>query len=101
MIITLDRNDEGLAEISVEDTGTGIPEDQLDKVFDRFYQVDNSQTRSHEGSGLGLALAKEIIELHHGTISVNSKSGSGTTFTITLPVSKGIYRKEEIIDHHL
>ena len=49
--------------ISVKDTGIGIPADQLDKIFDRFYQVDSSQTREHEGSGLGMALAKELVEL--------------------------------------
>ena len=70
------------AMIMVKDTGIGIPADELDKVFDRFYQVDSSQTRGYEGSGLGMALAKELVELHHGTISVESKVGVGSTFTV-------------------
>ena len=76
------------AVISVSDTGIGIPADQLLKVFDRFYQVDSSQTREYEGSGLGMALAKEFVELHHGKISVESKEGQGSTFTVKLPLGK-------------
>ncbi len=74
--------------IIVKDTGIGIPADQLDKIFDRFYQVDSSQTREHEGSGLGMALAKELVELHHGTISLESLEGKGATFTVRLPLGK-------------
>ena len=76
------------AVISIKDTGIGIPSDQLDKVFDRFYQVDSSQTRDYEGSGLGMALAKELVELHHGTISVESREGIGSTFIVRLPLGK-------------
>ena len=76
------------AVISVRDTGIGIPADQLLKVFDRFYQVDSSQTREYEGSGLGMALAKEFVELHNGKISVESKEGQGSTFTVKLPLGK-------------
>ena len=74
------------AVILVKDSGIGIPTDQLDKVFDRFYQVDSSQTREYEGSGIGMALAKELIELHHGSITVESEEGRGTTFTISIPL---------------
>ena len=84
--------------ISVKDTGIGIPPDQLDKIFDRFYQVDSSQTREHEGSGLGMALAKELVELHHGTITVESLEGKGTTFTVRLPLGKEHLQKDEIVD---
>ena len=80
--------DKKQAVISVRDTGIGIPADQLIKVFDRFYQVDSSQTREYEGSGLGMALAKEFVELHHGKISVESKEGQGSTFTVKLPLGK-------------
>ena len=89
---------EKAAVISVSDSGIGISGDQLNKVFDRFYQVDSSQTRGYEGSGLGLALAKDLVELHHGKISVNSKEGKGTTLTVTLPLGKEHLRKDEIAD---
>ncbi|MEJ1239258.1 ATP-binding protein [Chryseolinea sp. T2] len=76
------------AEVVVSDTGIGIAKDDLTKVFDRFYQVDNSQTRGYEGSGLGLTLTKELVDLHRGKISVTSQKGLGTTFTVTLPLLK-------------
>jgi two-component system, sensor histidine kinase ChiS len=72
-------------EIVVKDSGCGIPEDKLENIFDRFYQVDGSNTREHEGTGIGLALAKELILLHKGNIKVNSKVGSGAEFIVTLP----------------
>jgi DNA-binding response OmpR family regulator len=84
--------------ISVIDTGIGIPSNQLDKVFDRFHQADSSHTRSYEGSGLGMALAKELVELHHGTISVESTEGKGTTFTVTLRLGKDHLKDYEIVD---
>jgi signal transduction histidine kinase/ligand-binding sensor domain-containing protein/DNA-binding response OmpR family regulator len=84
--------------IIVKDTGIGISAGQLDKVFDRFYQVDSSQTRSYEGSGLGMALAKELVELHHGTISLESIEGRGSTFTVRLPLGKEHLRKDELTD---
>ncbi|MEO5600560.1 MAG: ATP-binding protein [Cyclobacteriaceae bacterium] len=82
--------------ITVKDTGIGIPVDQVDKVFDRFYQVDSSQTCGYEGSGLGMALARELVDLHKGRISVESKEGKGTTFTVSLPLGKERLSKEEI-----
>src|SRR5690606_16797845 len=72
--------------ISVIDTGIGIPENELDKVFDRFYQVDGSQTRANEGTGIGLALSKELAELMRGSIYVESESGKGSSFIFSLPV---------------
>ena len=85
-------------EISVADTGTGIPADQIAKVFDRFHQVDASQTREHEGSGIGLALVKELVEFHHGTIQVQSKVGQGSTFTFRLPLGRSHLRDDEIVE---
>ncbi|MCH9028316.1 MAG: response regulator, partial [Bacteroidetes bacterium] len=76
------------AAISIKDTGIGIPEDRLSNIFNRFYQVDNLQTSDYEGTGIGLALAKELVELHKGIISVNSKEDEGTEFVIYLPISK-------------
>lgn len=71
--------------IELSDTGAGIPPDQLDRIFDRFYQVDGSSTRKSEGSGIGLALVQELVKLMQGSISVDSTPGQGTTFRITLP----------------
>jgi len=88
---------EHVVEISVSDTGIGIPPVQLDKVFDRFYQVDASQTREHEGSGLGLALVKELVELHHGKIQVLSEVGQGTTFTVRLPLGRAHLKDDEMV----
>jgi len=72
--------------ISIEDTGIGIPEDKLNIIFDRFRQVDKSFTRNCEGSGIGLSLVKSLVEVHGGTISVESKYGFGTKFLINFPV---------------
>ncbi|MBA2556598.1 MAG: response regulator, partial [Chloroflexi bacterium] len=76
----------GEAVIEVRDTGVGIEPGQLQRVFDRFYQADTSATRRHEGSGIGLSLAKELVELHGGTLSARSQPGEGSTFTIRLPL---------------
>lgn len=74
------------ARVSVRDTGVGIPADKLDKAFDRFYQVESSLTRSFEGMGLGLAIAKGMVELHGGRIWVESVEGLGSSFTFALPL---------------
>lgn len=84
------RNTQSLLRVQVRDTGIGISESALPHIFDRFYRVDPA--RKHDavtGSGLGLAIAQAIVENHHGNIQVMSVLGSGTTFTVTLPVSKG------------
>ncbi len=75
-----------LVEIKVKDTGTGIPADSLSHIFDRFYQVDGSNTREYEGTGIGLALTKELVELHKGKITISSKEGEGSEFTIDFPL---------------
>ncbi|WP_020597956.1 hybrid sensor histidine kinase/response regulator transcription factor [Spirosoma panaciterrae] len=72
--------------ISVKDTGVGIAPEQLPHIFDRFYQVDDSQQRGYEGTGIGLALVKELITAMHGRIRVDSLPGQGTTFVIELPL---------------
>jgi len=73
-------------QIHICDSGPGIAREQLPHIFDRFYQVDSSSTREQEGSGIGLALAKELAELHGGEISVSSEVSRGTTFTVSLPI---------------
>ncbi len=69
----------------VTDSGIGIPPEHLAKIFQRFHQVDNSSKRRYGGVGLGLALVKEIVESHDGTVAVTSELGHGTTFRIVLP----------------
>jgi CheY-like chemotaxis protein len=78
------HNASGSARLSVRDSGPGIPPDQIAHVFERFYQVDESTTRMQPGTGIGLSLVKELVELHGGTISVES-GASGTTFTANIP----------------
>ena len=85
-------------EIKVKDTGIGIPADRLSHIFDRFYQVDSSNTREQEGTGIGLALTKELIGLHKGRITVNSKEGEGTEFIINLPIGDYSNGKEKLIE---
>jgi signal transduction histidine kinase len=75
--------------LQVADTGFGIPEEDLEKIFSRFYRVKDANTRQVQGTGLGLAIVKSIIESHHGKISVASEIGRGTTFTILLPLANG------------
>jgi two-component system phosphate regulon sensor histidine kinase PhoR len=71
--------------VSIQDTGSGIPQSDLVRVFERFYRVEKSRTRDSGGTGLGLAIAKHAVESQGGSISVESKLGAGSTFTITLP----------------
>ncbi len=73
--------------ISVKDTGIGIPPGEVQHIFDRFHQVDGSTTRSHEGTGIGLSLVKELIQIHSGRIEVRSMPNHGTEFVVTLPRS--------------
>ncbi|MCX8253606.1 MAG: response regulator [Beijerinckiaceae bacterium] len=75
----------GGAELRVSDTGTGIPAAELPRIFERFHRVEHSRSRSHEGSGIGLTLVQELVRLHGGTISVESREGHGTTFAVTVP----------------
>lgn len=74
--------------VSVSDTGIGIPEDQLGRIFDAFYQVDSSSTREHGGAGLGLSIVRKLIEAHGGEVWAESILGVGTTFHFTLPIAE-------------
>ncbi len=80
---------QGSVEISVADTGIGIPQDKLEEIFKSFEQVDSSISRRYGGAGLGLSITKQLVELHGGTICVDSKPRKGTTFIFTLPISEG------------
>ncbi|MCB0850815.1 MAG: response regulator, partial [Bacteroidetes bacterium] len=73
-------------QIQVKDTGRGIPSEKLPMIFDRFYQVDQTDTREGEGTGIGLALTKELVELMEGKITVKSEVGEGSVFTVLLPI---------------
>jgi signal transduction histidine kinase/DNA-binding response OmpR family regulator/lipopolysaccharide biosynthesis regulator YciM len=82
--------------VEVKDNGMGIPERVLPRIFDRFFQADGSYTRSNEGTGIGLALSKELALLHHGTLTATSKPGEGSCFTLTVPLHLTDYSTDEI-----
>ncbi len=77
---------DGRAELSVRDTGVGIPDEALPHIFDRFHRVEGSRGRSYEGSGIGLALVRELTRLHGGSTEVQSKLGNGSAFVVSLPL---------------
>ena len=74
-----------MAELTVQDTGIGIPAQELPRLFDRFHRVEGAHGRSFEGSGIGLALVQEMLRLHGGGIRADSETGKGTLFTATVP----------------
>jgi PAS domain S-box-containing protein len=80
------RADAGQAVLTVHDTGTGIPEDELPKLFNRFHRVEGARARTHEGTGIGLALVQELVRLHGGTVEASSIEGHGSTFTVRIPL---------------
>ncbi|MFH0756167.1 MAG: two-component regulator propeller domain-containing protein [Bacteroidota bacterium] len=87
-----------LVKISVKDTGRGIPADKIDKIFDRFYQAGASDTREYEGTGIGLALAKELVDIYRGEIRVESQPGKGSLFTVRLPVAGEHFKLNEMVE---
>lgn len=97
VIVKIDRKDPKLV-ISIFNSGSGIPADKLPHIFDRFYQADDSYSRDYEGTGIGLALTKDLIELHHGEITVESESGKGTTFTVKLLLGKKHILEDTIVE---
>ena len=78
----------GIIEIRVTDHGNGIPEEHLDRMFERFYRVDRGRAREQGGSGLGLAIVKHIAQIHGGGVTVESRRGDRTTFTLRLPLRR-------------
>ena len=73
--------------VMVADSGMGIPEESLERIFERFYRVDKSHSREIGGTGLGLSIARSSVLMHHGTLNVSSKEEEGTTFTVRIPLS--------------
>ena len=76
---------DGAAELRVRDTGVGIPEEDLERVFERFHRIESSRARTYEGTGIGLALVQELVKLHGGNVRVESTVGTGSTFIVTIP----------------
>ena len=97
-IETYVSRNENFVDISISDTGIGIPKEKISKIFDRFYQVDESHTREREGTGIGLSLTKELVELHKGKIEVESEEGKGTRFTVSIPLGKDHLKSDEILE---
>lgn len=89
-------NEKGKTVIKVSDTGIGIAQESLPRVFERFYRVDRARSRVHGGTGLGLAIVKHIVELHGGEVFVSSEVGVGSTFTFCLPAGDQVPRSTEI-----
>jgi signal transduction histidine kinase/DNA-binding response OmpR family regulator/ligand-binding sensor domain-containing protein len=107
IIVTLDEDiDEQKVIIIISDSGIGIPEKELSRIFNRFYQVSDSEHSDNIGTGIGLSLTKELVEMHHGNIEVKSKEGKGTTFTLKFLLGKNhlsddeiIFEEQEFIEH--
>jgi len=97
--VNSDKNN--FAEIKITDSGIGIPEDKLERIFDRFYQVDDSSGRAYGGSGIGLSLVKELVDLHKWEINIESEISKGTTFTLTIPLSDSYLTNEQKINNEL
>ena len=88
-------------EVVVADNGTGIAEEDLPRIFDRFYQSDNSATREQEGTGIGLSLTRELVTLMEGSIQIKSKTGKGSSFKVILPATRAEGEYEETTTSHL
>ena len=83
--------------ITVSDTGKGIPEELLNRIFERFYQVDSKKYNNSPGTGIGLALTQDLVSIYRGQIHVESRPGKGSTFIVTLPVDHGSFRDDELL----
>jgi PAS domain S-box-containing protein len=89
---------EGEARVTISDTGTGISEKDLGGLFERFQRIEGARRRSHEGSGIGLALVRELVEMHGGSINVASKVDRGTTFTVSVPLGHAHLPHDQVAD---
>ncbi len=80
----------------MHDTGSGIPPEELPRLFERFHRVEGTKGRTHEGTGIGLALVQELVKIHGGTVCVVSEEGRGSTFSVTIPAGKDHLPAERI-----
>lgn len=96
-----DLFNEGCCEIRVKDNGSGIPPEEKGKIFDRYYQILNADSASLIGSGIGLSLTKDYVELHHGTIKVESDPGKGSEFIVSLPLGRERFTKHQVIENFM
>ena len=94
--VTVRRNGSH-ATVEVRDTGTGIPEPELPHIFERFHRVEGTHGRTHEGTGIGLALVQELVKLHGGSIAIDSTVGSGTRVTVSIPLGHGHLPPDRIV----
>ena len=88
----------GAVKISVDDSGVGIPDDEISNIYERFTQGQNSNIHLFEGSGIGLALTRELVDLHHGEINITSTLNEGTKFDVILPMGKNHLKPDEIVE---
>ena len=92
------ENGDGAARLSVTDTGSGVAESEHAKLFERFHRVSGAQARSHEGSGVGLALVAELVARHGGRVEVQSRPGEGSTFSVTIPAGRDHLPADQVVD---
>jgi two-component system sensor histidine kinase SenX3 len=90
VVVSTRRTGPETVELSVTDQGIGIPERDLERIFERFYRVDPARSRVTGGTGLGLAIVKHVTAAHGGKVTVTSKEGAGSTFTLQLPSRPGV-----------
>ncbi|GAA1296460.1 SpoIIE family protein phosphatase [Saccharothrix xinjiangensis] len=90
--------EDGHAVLTVTDTGTGVPEREVPRLFERFHRIENARSRSNEGSGIGLALVRELVGLHGGAITADSTEGEGTAFTIRLPLGHAHLPADSVVE---
>ena len=99
--LSVESKEDDCVEIEIRDTGIGIPQNRIDKIFDRFYQVDGSNTRERGGTGIGLSLTKELVELHKGRIEAISEEGKGSTFRVFFLLGKEHLKPEDICEEEI
>ncbi|HKY07582.1 MAG TPA: ATP-binding protein [Candidatus Binatia bacterium] len=92
--ITLDQREKGFVTLSVKDTGPGIPADEIDRIFDKFYQVAKVNKEKTKGAGLGLAISKALVEMHGGRVWIESEVGEGSVFSFTIPAQQPLASEE-------